>query len=655
MTGTFTALAFRIAGTLLIPLALAWPATPLFAQEAAAAREDEDDDAYVGEGPERYAQVRILEGEASIFKGELQEELTRGTPIAEGDVVESRGRGVLQLADGTRLAFGPGTRFQVAALFTDRKGDRQILLRLDHGRLRVAVGSYSEAVVRIDTPAGTATFGERAVANLEVERDQSIRLRVATGRVRFSNERDKTTVQAGERLTAYGPQDSLDRVHGVSSYESDAFDSWAERAMGVRRTQSWDYVPSEIRYYTDDLDENGEWVEVEDAGWCWRPRVTASDWRPYWRGRWGAYAGGMTWVSDEPWGYVTHHYGRWGWSGRWGWYWIPGRYYSPAWVAWHHQDSYFGWAPLGYYNHPVSWGFGAWGGGLCWNIININLFHQRNIHHHVHHDPRVIRAFTGNTTWSPGRRDIRRPWRQGPLMVAHGELRDPARIIRALDPGVGRTRLREYSRTAQQATGRQVILRERPRTGPADPGRPGLERPPFEVREPRRPNERPILRDGPTPRPVEPGRPGREVPPTEIREPRRPILREDPEPRPRDPVRPNERPGLRQDPEPRPRDSVRPLERPPVNVPRGWNEPRREPAPERPREIRNGEPRPSERPPSPPREVEAPRSRPSEAPRERPAPQAERPSSPPPASSRPSSPPSSPPPSSGDRGGSRRR
>lgn len=22
----------------------------------------------------------------------------------------------------------------------------------------------------------------------------------------------------------------------------------------------------------------------------------------------------MTWVSDDPWGYVTFHFGRWGWS-----------------------------------------------------------------------------------------------------------------------------------------------------------------------------------------------------------------------------------------------------------------------------------------------------------------------------------------------------
>ena len=60
----------------------------------------------------------------------------------------------------------------------------------------------------------------------------------------------------------------------------------------------------------------------------------------------------MTWVSPEPWGYVTYHHGRWGWTASIGWFWIPGVYYAPAWVAWQSDDAYFGWAPLGYDNAP---------------------------------------------------------------------------------------------------------------------------------------------------------------------------------------------------------------------------------------------------------------------------------------------------------------
>ena len=158
----------------------------------------------------------------------------------------------------------------------------------------------------------------------------------------------------------------------------------ANAVLDLRRGPSWDRVPAEIRYYSDDLDENGEWVYVDEyRTWCWRPLRVSAEWRPYWRGRWGAYPGGMTWISDEPWGYVTYHHGRWGWGAGLGWYWIPGIHYAPAWVAWQSSDAYFGWAPMGYYNRPVSWGYGAWGGGFCWNVVEINFIHTSHLHTHL--------------------------------------------------------------------------------------------------------------------------------------------------------------------------------------------------------------------------------------------------------------------------------
>ena len=273
-----------------------------------------DEDSYLGESPERYAQVKVLEGDVRIHKGEGEEALSRGIPVAEGDVVESRGRGVLQLGDGSRIAFGSSTRFQVAALFTDQKGARQVLLRLDYGRLRVMVGSQSEARIRIDTPSGTATLADKSSASCEVEQDRTVRVRVHSGRATFANDADHSTLSAGERLTVYSRQDRLDRVRSFNTYDADAFDGWCDDHLAIRRGASWDKVPQEIRYYADDLDKNGEWIYVDEtSSWCWRPTGVSVEWRPYWNGHWGAYAGGMTWVSDDPWGYVTHHHGRWGW------------------------------------------------------------------------------------------------------------------------------------------------------------------------------------------------------------------------------------------------------------------------------------------------------------------------------------------------------
>ncbi len=60
----------------------------------------------------------------------------------------------------------------------------------------------------------------------------------------------------------------------------------------------------------------------------------------------GLYRRGWTWVSDEPWGWATYHYGRWVNIVGTGWVWIPGHTWAPAWVSWRYGGGYCGWAPL---------------------------------------------------------------------------------------------------------------------------------------------------------------------------------------------------------------------------------------------------------------------------------------------------------------------
>ncbi len=598
---------------LLVPAAILAPAPALHAQEAPSP----DEGTYEGESPERYAQVKIIEGDVRVHKGEGEEALTRGIPVAEGDVVESRGRGVLQLGDGSRIAFGNNTRFQVAALFTDQKGERQVLLRLDYGRIRVSLGSQSEARIRVDTPSGTATLADKGSATCEVEQDRTVRLRVHSGRITFSNDADRNTLSAGERLTVYSSQDRLDRVRSFNTYDADAFDGWCEDQLTVRRRASWDKVPREIRYYADDLDDYGEWVFVDEtSSWCWRPTGLSAEWRPYYNGHWGAYAGGMTWVSDEPWGYVTHHHGRWGWGASLGWYWIPGVYFSPAWVAWDTYDSYFGWAPLGYWNGPCNWGYGAWGGGHCWNVVNVNYIGHSNLRTRIYSDVNIIRTF--NHGPSGGGRTLTPPWRRGPLLVTRGEFANPGQLQRVITQRpLLQERLQTYDRQARSTTGRAILRRE-PGPVAANRGPQSREiRPtPFEDRSrpvPGRPvarEPRPAVISQPSPREAQPDR-SREARPTDpgrTTQPRGRALEDRPSPRERvqqERPREIERPAPREVPRPeapreRPRESFReegPRERqaPP---------PRESPRPEPSREIRQ------ERPSSP-----APAPSPSPSPR----------------------------------------
>ncbi|MCB1133174.1 MAG: hypothetical protein KDN05_18780, partial [Verrucomicrobiae bacterium] len=89
------------------------------------------------------------------------------------------------------------------------------------------------------------------------------------------------------------------------------------------------------------------WFSTPQYGYVWQPVVVRDvSWRPYTRGRWVCTDHGWTWVSDEPFGWATYHYGRWALVAGRGWVWIPGSEWAPAWVCWRYGSSHIGWAPL---------------------------------------------------------------------------------------------------------------------------------------------------------------------------------------------------------------------------------------------------------------------------------------------------------------------
>jgi uncharacterized membrane protein YgcG len=105
------------------------------------------------------------------------------------------------------------------------------------------------------------------------------------------------------------------------------------------------------------LGQHGEWISVDGGTYAWRPSGVASDWRPYYNGRWVWTDEGWYWASDEPWGWAAYHYGRWYRDDYYGWCWIPGYDWAPAWVEWRYGGTCVGWAPLGPYAvFSMSWG-----------------------------------------------------------------------------------------------------------------------------------------------------------------------------------------------------------------------------------------------------------------------------------------------------------
>ena len=104
-------------------------------------------------------------------------------------------------------------------------------------------------------------------------------------------------------------------------------------------------IQSESDFY-EPLNPYGRWVVVAGHGRCWVPARVETEWRPYANGYWQRTDAGWYWMSEEPWGWATYHYGRWDWNVQFGWFWVPQTQWAPAWVCWREGGGYVGWAPL---------------------------------------------------------------------------------------------------------------------------------------------------------------------------------------------------------------------------------------------------------------------------------------------------------------------
>jgi len=134
--------------------------------------------------------------------------------------------------------------------------------------------------------------------------------------------------------------------------------------------------------FYDSLSSYGSWFETPDYGYVWQPAVVReANWRPYSRGRWVCSDRGWTWVSEEPFGWATYHYGRWALTSGRGWIWVPGTEWAPCWVSWRENDSHIGWAPLP--PETLAWRGQSWdttvdvrfGIGAAWfNFVEIGNF-----------------------------------------------------------------------------------------------------------------------------------------------------------------------------------------------------------------------------------------------------------------------------------------
>jgi hypothetical protein len=312
--------------------------------------------------------------------------VVKDAPFAREDTLfsGSRGMGELIAPNGTWIRVGNSTQIQFIALDTD-------LSEMD-----VAAGvarfynKGSDTVIKATSPFGYVLADPGTAFDFYVG-ENSVEVAAVRGKVSFVH----AATDARYDVSAGSPSILADQSQ-VSSGEGTVDPDWdrwnmtrenfwaAKAKVGGR---SVGYLPPSLRPEAYALEENGRWESVPYDGrerWFWRPTTVAVGWSPFTVGRWTDWYGDQCWIPDEPFGYVTHHYGDWVYA-RNHWYWAPpvvsvrvglpflniGFFWYPGRVSWIHSGAYVGWVPLApretYYSHR------NWGGPHTVVVTNVNI------------------------------------------------------------------------------------------------------------------------------------------------------------------------------------------------------------------------------------------------------------------------------------------
>ncbi len=298
------------------------------------------------------------------------------------------------LPNSTRIRIGGSTQIQIMRL------DAEVTeVDIASGKARLYNRS-SSGVVKATTPFGHVVAPAQAIVDLYVG-DESVEALCIKGSAHFihaggtskydlSDQSASIVAGQGQVSTGDGRGDSL-----WQDWNDEQDRIWERRFAAQGDSQK--YLPEQLHDEAYTLEENGRWEQVSYGGRYhsfWRPAYVHTGWAPFTAGRWTRWYGDNCWIPDEPFGYITHHYGSWVYvDSRSGWYWAPPLAYgvvgpsfglSCAWypgrVSWIYSDMYIGWVPLMPYETYYCSRY--WGPA---SVVVIDGHGHKHKHHHDRH------------------------------------------------------------------------------------------------------------------------------------------------------------------------------------------------------------------------------------------------------------------------------
>jgi hypothetical protein len=299
-------------------------------------------------GQARFARLGEFDGkvEVQLQAADPWMPAERNLPLLESTWVRTgaASRVELELDDGSSLRLGPDSLAEISDYCRLSTGQRVTLLSLDRGVAYFTGEPRGADSLSVAVPGAQLVLTRGVRIRLQAV-EHSSSLAVIEGMVRFSSPRIEVDIAEGQTLQfdpANASRFKLDRE--VAAVDLDAWSEARDKALATPSSAAHVSEPFGVA----DLDQAGEWIQTDDLGAVWKPKIPQG-WAPYQNGRWRWYdALGYTWVGDDAWGWLPYHFGRWTRREALGWVWAPStnHVFKPAEVFWMRGSRLAGWGPL---------------------------------------------------------------------------------------------------------------------------------------------------------------------------------------------------------------------------------------------------------------------------------------------------------------------
>lgn len=280
---------------------------------------------------------------------------------------DESGKVECQFENGTILRMNGNTKVDFQSIFdTAASYKSSTILRMWSGSIYLKTVNLEtpDENFQIDTPACSVYLISDGTFRIDLDEENNTRLSVYNGVAETVSEGESVLIKSGQRCYI-SPNEYPSEPESFNTASFDSFDEWnyqREETLSVAVSQQ--YIPQEATYYISELEPYGAWhYYARYQSYVWRPYYMDNYWIPYTYGRWNWYPCGWTWISYYQWGWIPFHYGWWDWTPLWGWVWVPGTYWSPAWVYWAAGSHYIGWTPYTY---------GYWRSGIYASMYKYN-------------------------------------------------------------------------------------------------------------------------------------------------------------------------------------------------------------------------------------------------------------------------------------------